>query len=106
MTDEVLNLFMRYSWPGNVRELEHAIEHAFVLCHDETITSDHIPSEVSEFSEIPNLSSQKNLSKSNHDLLQALEKTRWNKTEAARLLGVSRQTLYRRIKKNRLTDPS
>lgn len=106
ITNEVLSVFMGYSWPGNVRELEHAIEHAFVLCHDETITLDHIPSEINQYSRVKIESLRKDRSVSHQDLLEALEKTGWNKAKAARLLGISRQTLYRQINKHKITQPS
>jgi two-component system response regulator HydG len=106
ITNEVLRVFMGYSWPGNVRELEHAIEHAFVLCHDEAITLDHIPSEISQYSKVKIESLRKDRSVSHQDLLEALEKTGRNKSKAARLLGISRQTLYRQINKHKITQPS
>jgi PAS domain S-box-containing protein len=102
VTDEVLSQFMRYPWPGNVRELEHAIEHAFILCHDEVITLNHLPAEISEFSKVRNQPSQQDRPGSRENILIALEKTHWNKTKAAKLLGVSRQTVYRQIRKNKI----
>ncbi len=129
ITDDVLNAFMRYTWPGNIRELEHAIEHAFVLCHGKNITLDHIPAEIIDYSgllgrmpgqyaqaqglaglpahgagfktEIPDENGLNEL----QGLIKALEKTAWNKAKAARLLGVSRQTLYRKIKENNIVEP-
>ncbi len=43
ISTDVQKVFMDYSWPGNVRELEHALEHAFILCHQKTITLKHLP---------------------------------------------------------------
>ncbi len=105
VTDDVINAFMQYPWPGNVRELEHSMEHAFVLCHGDTITIDHIPSEIREYSLFKNRIYQKAGQEGIQSILHALEKTAWNKAKAARLLGISRQTLYRKIKENKLVDP-
>lgn len=129
VTGDVLNAFMRYHWPGNIRELEHAIEHAFVLCHGKSITVDSIPSEIIDYSglksrmpgqygqswEISGNAAPSAGSKTTIDeeyinteiqrLIKALEKTAWNKAKAARLLGISRQTLYRKIKENNIIEP-
>ncbi len=129
ISDEVLDIFMQYSWPGNIRELEHAIEHGFVLCHDQFINIDHLPREIKKISD-NNMLLQKSASPQNLDhpfdqmsiqdtddsvqssandlapmpdeVLDALEQTDWNKAKAARLLGVSRPTLYRKIKEYNL----
>ncbi len=101
VSDKVLNIFMRHSWAGNVRELKNTIEYACVLCPGGTITADHLPPElladaeksftVIEHKPIP--SSEKEA------ILEALNRTKWNKTKAARLLGVSRGTFYSRLRK-------
>lgn len=101
ISDEALHVFMAYSWPGNVREMEHSIEHAFVLCREEIITPDHLPAEISKISAGPRpVFAEKNRSVSDQQIMQMLEQTRWNKARTARKLGISRQTLYRRMKKN------
>jgi len=98
VSGEVVEQCMEYQWPGNIRELEHAIEHAVVLCHGKTITLDHLPPELKDTD-----SSGVSPDPENHDIVaeaivQALEKCDWNKAKAARLLGISRPTLYRKIK--------
>ncbi len=106
LSDEVLKAFMNYPWPGNIRELEHAIEHAFVLCRGKTITLDHVPEETKTGKPALGASlDRKHSSKSPlsaEPVLEALRRTDWNKAKAARLLGVSRQTIYRIIEKNEL----
>jgi transcriptional regulator with PAS, ATPase and Fis domain len=108
VSDGVLQAFMNYSWPGNVRELEHAIERAFVLCRDRTIELEHIPKEIREFT--PTRPSKHLLEDRRDDDLDAirsaLEKTDWNISKAARLLGISRWTLYRRFEKYEITRPA
>ncbi len=105
VTGDVLNVFMHYPWPGNVRELEHSIEHAFVLCHGDNITLDHIPPEIREYSEFKSRIFKKNEPEGIQGIIHALERTAWNKAKAARLLGISRQTLYRKIKENSVVAP-
>jgi two-component system, NtrC family, response regulator HydG len=104
VTDEVLAAFMGYRWPGNIRELEHAVEHAFVLCRDAVITMDHLPPEISRPREVKREASPAVSPVSRQELFSALEKTGWNKAKAARLLGMSRQTIYRLISKHNITD--
>ncbi|MFT5728976.1 MAG: two-component system response regulator HydG [Desulforhopalus sp.] len=99
-SEDVMEVFNTYTWPGNVRELEHAIEHSFVLCREEVIDLGHIPPAIRQFhndqkgdsSEIPKTESEEKA-----ELIHALEKTDWNKAKTARLLGVSRPTLYRKL---------
>jgi len=102
VSDEVNKILMSYHWPGNIRELKQAIEYSCALCNDEIIHPDHLPSEllcspkkilISEKQEL-----LKNDSEKNH-LLQILNRTDWNKAKAARLLGISRGTLYNKLMK-------
>jgi two-component system, NtrC family, response regulator HydG len=100
ISQDALKIFMLYPWPGNVRELQHAIEHAFVLCNGPTITLEDFPAEIKDYSiqEVPApLDRPKISSLQPPDILQALTQTGWNKAKAARLLGISRPTLYQLI---------
>jgi transcriptional regulator of acetoin/glycerol metabolism len=101
LTPEALQILNDYPWPGNVRELRNCIEYAFVLCRDEMIAPEHLPPKItgrvtsnaqafSNFSENPLERDQ---------LLKALSDAGGNQTEAARLLGVSRVTVWKRMKK-------
>ncbi len=100
---DVLKAFARYPWPGNVRELEHTMEHAFVLCNQAIITIDHLPM---EFMRLPGMRRSTGKARENDSsvTLEALNKAAWNKAKAARLLGIDRVTLYRRIKKFNLSE--
>ena len=108
---DVERIFLDYSWPGNIRELEHALEHAFVLCDQNTITVDYLPSHVREASPIqkdpptPVSYYGRTDDARPQAILQALEKTAWNKQRAARLLGIDRKTLYRNLSKYRIATP-
>jgi two-component system, NtrC family, response regulator HydG len=100
LSDEALNLFMNYRWPGNVRELGHSIEHAFVLCHSPIISLAHIPAEIKEyFGTNRKWVREKRSVEGPEKILTVLDKTDWNKAKAARILGIDRSTLYRKIQK-------
>jgi len=108
ISQEALKIFMIYPWPGNVRELKHAIEHAFVLCNGPTITLEHLPAEIRDDSppEAPATPEHPKIATlQKPDILQALMKTGWNKAKAARLLGISRPTLYQLIHLHDLQPP-
>ncbi|MDY6951912.1 MAG: sigma 54-interacting transcriptional regulator [Thermodesulfobacteriota bacterium] len=102
ISDDVRRVLLRYPWPGNVRELEHAIEHAFILCRGSTIRADHLPSETRDYAKDKSPTGSKKPSRGPKEIVKALEKTDWNKAKAARLLGISRQTMYRKIQQYRI----
>ncbi|MBI9088353.1 MAG: sigma 54-interacting transcriptional regulator [Desulfobacterium sp.] len=102
ISDEVMDLFMYHSWPGNVRELEHAIEHAFVLCHGRYILKNHLPNEL--LSPSP-ATAPHGFDLERSRIINALGKTGWNKARAARLLGISRQGIYRKIARYGIAPP-
>lgn len=106
ISDQVQRIFMDYPWPGNVRELEHAIEHAFILCRNQTITVDYLPSDIKKYAQTKKIPAERRTDIEVHEILQALRETGWNKAKAARLLGVSRQTIYRKIEQYKLAQPS
>ncbi|MFQ6044722.1 MAG: sigma-54 interaction domain-containing protein [Candidatus Poribacteria bacterium] len=102
MTDAALAAMLDYDWPGNVRELENAIEYAFVRCQRERIHLMDLPKELNEEDSMrmKKESETKSISPEEEKaiILQALEDTRWNKTKAARMLGIGRTTLYKKLK--------
>ena len=98
ISTDVQKLFMDYSWPGNVREMEHALEHAFILCHQKTITLKHLPPVFGNFSARKTNHFNNMRDDEKREIVQTLEKTAGNKTMAARLLGISRRNIYRKIK--------
>jgi two-component system response regulator HydG len=99
---EVLNIFRNYSWPGNVRELKHVLEHAFVQCRGNAISPEDLPAEIGEAPAAKAQALPKTLSP--QELMEALTRTAWNKAKAARLLGISRPTLYRLLVLYNLTE--
>jgi len=104
IADEVLAVFMNYDWPGNIRELEHAIEHAFVLCHGQEITCEHLPQEIKELCDDTVRTSETSREITRDSIISALQKCGWNKAKAARTLGVSRQTMYRKISEFNISE--
>jgi len=103
VTNEVMESFMRYAWPGNIRELENALERAFIFCHDKAISLENIPSEIRSSAAREALASEV-LASESKKLLHMLAKTDWNIAKTARLLGVSRKTLYKKINKYNLNS--
>ena len=95
LSEDVLAAFRSHSWPGNVRELEHLIEHACILSKSSIITSDALPAEFFNITKTNHEASISAISNSNMDLQEALRRTQGNRTEAAKLLGISRRTFYR-----------
>jgi transcriptional regulator with PAS, ATPase and Fis domain len=92
-----------YDWPGNIRELQHAVEHAFVLCRDEIIGTHHLPPELHE-TVAPGTDELEVLKDDAAKISAALEKSGGNKSRAARLLGISRRTIYRKIEELGIED--
>jgi len=97
---KVLQSFMSHDFPGNIRELENIIEHAFVLCSEGYIKLNHLPGFLSLPSSInegvdkdPVQSAQIKL------ITDALARNNYNRSAAAKDLGIHKSTLFRRIKK-------
>jgi transcriptional regulator with PAS, ATPase and Fis domain len=102
ISEDALNDFMNYEWPGNIRELEHALEHAFIICRNSTITADQLPSNMKRIQETK--ASPDIVSKDEQEaMLSALKRSGWNKSKAARLLGVNVRTIYRKMQKYNIT---
>lgn len=95
-SDEALRALLEYPWPGNVRELEHAVERATLLARSQEVTATDLS--LRGGSEPPSHFEQMTLEESERYLIQrALGKSDGNVSEAAKLLGVSRSALYRRL---------
>lgn len=104
LSDEVYELFHRYPFPGNVRELRNAIQRALVMNDGEEIQVDDLPSHIRNQQDD---TSDKQLDLHNMTLeeiersaiMQALEQTGGNQTQAAKRLGIPRHVLIYRLKK-------
>ncbi|ADR18581.1 sigma-54-dependent transcriptional regulator [Calditerrivibrio nitroreducens] len=122
--EKVLELFRKYNWPGNIRELENVIQYAIVNSNKNSITVDDLPEKIKSVRMLDDGDSLSDrlyeLSKHLIDysqitgsfnayseylkiverplLMASLETTNWNKSEAAKILGINRNTLRTRIK--------
>ena len=107
-SSEVMRQFLDYDWPGNVRELENSIEHAAVLSKGKRIELRHLPSTLgSSKQELnPSLSPRSLFDHEKNLLVEVMEECDWNKSQAARHLGISRSTLYDKLKKHQVSRPS
>ena len=106
ISNAAMQELIRYPWPGNVRELKSALEYAFVTCNEMTIRPDHLPPSLAPKSgpRPPDpLVSQATVlgrdEKKRHLLIAALRQTRGNQRRAADILGVSRVTVWKQIKR-------
>jgi transcriptional regulator with PAS, ATPase and Fis domain len=102
ISNETMDVLVSHSWPGNVRELKSAFEYAFVTCQDNMIRPQHLPSTIYRRRGSPSASKRKSLDLKEiekQELLEALEKTGGNQSEAAELLRVSRVTIWNRMKR-------
>ncbi len=98
VSPEVLHILMAYHWPGNVRELQNTLEHICIFCKNRTIVVDDLPLDFPGHDNLYDQQHSHTLPDNKETLLKALEQAKWNKTRAAEILGISRRTLYRRLK--------
>jgi len=98
-----LEALRNYSWPGNIRELQNAIERAVVVGRPPVVRVEDLPVRVTRVSPSPGRGSIAEVEKSH--ILSVLESTGWNISNAARILGVDRGTLYNKIRTYGLTRP-
>jgi two-component system response regulator HydG len=108
-TPMAMDALVKYSWPGNVRELENIIERAIILCLGQYICEKDLPSNVLKDYEPENLVRQqltvggKTLDEiESIALIETLRQTKGNKTEAARILNITRTTLNNKLKRHNL----
>jgi DNA-binding NtrC family response regulator len=107
MSGEVMDAFGNYSWPGNVRELSNVIERAGILTDNSLITLAEIPV-LDRGRSDSRQESAASLSLSEVELRHirlVLDSVRGNKTKAARILGISRPKLYRKMENYKFSDP-
>jgi PAS domain S-box-containing protein len=96
MSPEVMGILLSYEWPGNVRELQNWIQFALVKCKGKVIKPEHLPPRMGSPARPVQKSRRRRRRKLDAVTVRSvLSETGGNKVEAARLLGVSRATLYR-----------
>ena len=101
---EAMNALLNYDWPGNVRELENVMERAVILCPYDTINLECLPRKMNIYAQadypeargfnLPELEKR--------TITRALDKTSWNQSKAAGLLGISRKQLRTKMKNHGL----
>lgn len=99
-----MDLLLKYSWPGNIRELENAIEYAVARCKAPVLKSTVFPPSIRPNNHTDggqNIISEEAQTEYNQ-LLNLLQKHRWNRSQVARELGIGRTTLWRKMKAYRL----
>jgi len=96
---KVLQTFMSHDFPGNIRELENIIEHAFVLCSEGYIKPAHLPGSLSLPSNLNDEKTNDPVKSAQIQLItDALARNNFNRSAAAKDLGIHKSTLFRRIK--------
>jgi transcriptional regulator of acetoin/glycerol metabolism len=104
LSSEAVAALVAYPWPGNVRELQNAIERAVVVGSPPSIGVDELPLRVTgREADRAGALSLEEVEKSH--VRSVLERSRWNVSQAARLLEIDRGTLYNKIEKYGLERP-
>ncbi len=102
VTPEAVQRLVEYAWPGNIRELQNAIERAFALSSQPQITPNDLPAALLRTADTApaDVGEPMTLEEGERrNILAALQRSGGNKNEAARILGIDRQRLYRKIEK-------
>ncbi|SFW13817.1 sigma-54-dependent Fis family transcriptional regulator [Pseudomonas sp. NFACC04-2] len=104
LSGAALECLLGYPWPGNVRQLRHVLRYACAVCEASVVQLSHLPeslhrADAAEHGPEPSASPERQA------LLDALVRHRWKPTAAARALGISRATLYRRVHQHGIEMP-
>jgi len=102
LTPEAMEALLAYAWPGNVRELRNTIEYASILCPGGWIGKEHLPPKINMDRNIASFNTRSSTASWQDErdkLIHTLRRFRGNQSETARALGVSRVTIWKRIKK-------
>lgn len=111
---DTLDILLKYNWPGNVRELRNILERAASFCTAGVIEPKDLPHELLQLASSPcplPCASQPSLAgvRSMNErtlILETLAKLDWNMARSARELGISRATLYEKLKKHHISRPA
>jgi len=108
-----MDAMMAYDWPGNVRELENVVKRLTILCENQVVSFDDLPEIIQEKSQSVQFSDEEIIEEEldfqeavkhyeRKIILEALEKSNWIKSKAAKLLNINRTTLVAKIKKQNI----
>jgi PAS domain S-box-containing protein len=111
ISEKAMELLLNYHYPGNVRELENILEHALIICQEDTIQPTHLPEYLQTRPAARKVMPVANAGQSfvpenteRDKLLATLRKYNWHRSQSARALGMDRTTLWRKMKKYGLLD--
>ncbi|WP_460146211.1 sigma-54-dependent Fis family transcriptional regulator [Pseudomonas sp. H3_H08] len=99
-----LEYLLGYHWPGNVRQLRHVLRYACAVCEASVVQLSHLPESLHN-RDAADQGPEPSASPERQALLDALVRHRWKPTAAARALGISRATLYRRVHQHGIEMP-
>ena len=102
---EVLSFLLGYPFPGNIRQLENIIEYTFITCKGDVIGMEHLPRDLIEAEEDRGPLLSANEHEEAEKIQAILDQYPQNRPEAAKALGMSRTTLWRKMKKYGIMDP-
>lgn len=106
INNDTMDALVNYWWPGNVRELRGAFEYAFVTCQEAMIKPHHLPQNIihkKKSLKAAQISSLNREDIKKIELIETLKRTNGNQSEAARILGVTRVTIWNRMKRFNIT---
>ncbi len=104
LSAQVRSLLLKHAWPGNVRELGNVVEHAVVLARGETVALEHLPEELTNRRTEASQGVRRSLEEVERaHILAVLADCGGNQVEAARVLGVGRSTLWRKLQQYALS---
>ena len=106
VSEKVMEVLLNYNYRGNVRELENILEHALIICQEENLQLKHLPEYLQiryatgKFTQM-NRRKRKNIDDEaeRDNIISMLQRHNWNRTQTAKVLGIDRTTLWRKIKK-------
>ena len=110
ITPEALNYLTQYNWPGNVRELKNIIERLVVLTHSNVIDAEHIPDDIKGIARLSEkgdslIKTANTLNEMEAEMIhRTLHEVGKNKSLAAKKLGISRRTLYRKMAEYKIEE--
>jgi DNA-binding NtrC family response regulator len=104
LSEKAMQVLMDYGWPGNVRELENIIQRLVIMIEGDVIDVPDLPS-LMRFSALRGVSSKRTLAEVEAEhILCVLSSVNGNKTQAAKILGITRKTLREKLNKIRSTN--